>query len=100
MGSNDDDYDEDTNHHTNLINATSKKSKNNKFMKSAGSLFKKNPNKKYRNKRSHGIKEALNRAKERGQKLFEVKEKSEQMVETAKTYNGLAKKLANKSWFG
>merc|ERR1712129_157536 len=50
--------------------------------------------------KNSSIASAWNKAKERGQKLFELQDKSERMRDTACTYNDLSKQLANKSWFG
>merc|ERR1712244_61655 len=99
-----DDTNDGTNDNIKLIN-TKKKKKDKKFGKSVGSLFNKNKKKKKNNNvklgySKYSTNKALTKAKQRGQKLCTIQDKSDQMVDTAKDYNGLAKQLANKSFFG
>ena len=74
---------------------------NSKQHKPVHSVFSKHPNKSSKKKKKgNTISTAWNKAKQRGQKLFELQDKSEQMKETAMEYNSLSKQLADKSWFG
>eukprot|EP01084_Bolivina_argentea_P003258 6100_1 len=100
------DVSDNTNEPTNndkvkLINDGKKKT-GRKYGKYVSSIFNnktRNNGNKQNTKSSNVITKAFSKAKERGQKLSELKHKSDKMHDTARTTNDLAKQLANKSWF-